>query len=209
MGNSKIKKVFKFISNLDEVLGYLAIGGVTFFTFINVILRYVFEFTISAAEEASLMAFVWLSYLGIAAAFKVDEHIAIDIIIDMLPPKARKVADFIIMAVLTLISAMYTYYSYILTANTGLKATPVLKLNYAWINVSLVVCFGLMTIYGVIKCVRIIQGKSTKLHDTGMVDVLEAIRLEKAAEEAALKEKENAEAAATTDNKTDDNKVKN
>ncbi len=208
MGN--LKKVFKFISNLDEVLGYLAIGGVTFFTFINVILRYAFDFTISAAEEASLMAFIWLSYLGVAAAFKVDEHIAIDIVIDMLPPKARKVADFIIMVVLTLISAVYTYYSYILTANTGLKATPVLKLNYAWINVSLVVCFGLMTIYGVIKCVRIIQGKSTKLHDTGMVDVLEAIRLEKAAEEAAAKAKEDAGVLETTENtNNEDNKVKN
>ncbi len=208
MGN--LKKVFKFISNLDEVLGYLAIGGVTFFTFINVILRYVFDFTISAAEEASLMAFIWLSYLGIAAAFKVDEHIAIDIVIDMLPPKARKVADFIIMVVLTLISAVYTYYSYILTANTGLKATPVLKLNYAWINVSLVICFGLMTIYGTIKCIRIIQGKSTKLHDTGMVDVLEAIRLEKAAEEAAAKAKEEAGVLETTENtNNENNKVKN
>ncbi len=193
MGNSSIKRVLKFVANLDEFIGYAALAGLTIFTAINVVLRYFFQFTISAAEELSLITFIWASYLGIAAAFKVDEHIAIDIFINMLPPKARKVADIIIMAFLTLLSGVYTYYSFLLTINTGAKASRVLSLSYVYINVVLVIGFGLMTIYGVIKIVRLIQGKSTKLHDTGMVDILEAVRAEREAEAAA-----DAEAVATT-----------
>lgn len=63
--------------------------------FINVIGRYVFNFTFVSFEEIARILFVWGTYLGSAIAIKESSHIRVDIVINMLPPTARKVVDII------------------------------------------------------------------------------------------------------------------
>ena len=63
--------------------------------FINVVGRYVFNFTFVSFEEIARILFVWGTYLGSAIAIKEYSHIRVDIVINMLPPTARKVVDII------------------------------------------------------------------------------------------------------------------
>ncbi|RGY94935.1 TRAP transporter small permease [Clostridium sp. AM58-1XD] len=169
----KENKLIHFLLNIDEILGYITLTAVVFFTALNVVLRYCFHFTISFAEEITLIAFIWSAYLGSAAAYKCEEHIAIDIIINLLPEKARKWVDIAINVFIIIISASYLYLGIVLCRNVGSKSTTVMSIPYIWVDLCIVVSFGLMTLYGVIKLIRRIQGKSPVLHSTGIEDVME------------------------------------
>lgn len=178
MEDKKQSKLKYLLLNLDEMLGYITLTTVVIFTALNVILRYCFHFTISFAEEITLIAFIWSAYLSSAAAYKCEEHIAIDLIVNMLPKKARRVVDIIVTLFCTFISVAYTYLGIVLCQNVGQKTTTVMSIPYIWVDLSIVVCFATMSVYGVIKLVRLFQGKSPAFHSTGIEDVMAEAREE-------------------------------
>ncbi|HET9645378.1 MAG TPA: TRAP transporter small permease [Burkholderiaceae bacterium] len=58
--------------------------------FTNLVLRYVFASGLSAAEEISRWALVWLGFVGATVALAEKRHIAISALVDALPwPSAR------------------------------------------------------------------------------------------------------------------------
>lgn len=174
----KESKLKYFLLNIDEVLGYIALTAVVVFTSINVILRYFFHFTISFAEEITLIAFIWSSYLGSAAAFKCEEHIAIDLVMNMFPKKAQKWINIGVSVFETIVSGTCLYLGIVLCANVGEKTTTVMSIPYIWVDLCIVVGFGLMTMYGIIKVIRQFQGKSPALHSTGIEDAMETAKNE-------------------------------
>lgn len=173
--NSKQNKLLDYILNLDEILGYVTLTMVVAFTALNVILRYCFKFTISSAEEITLIAFIWASYIGSAAAYKSEEHIAIDIIVNKFPKKLRYYSELAINIFIIIISMSYTYLGIVLCMNAGSKTTLVLRLPYILVDVSIVISFGLMTIYGILKLIRRIKGLSPVLRETGIMDPMNNI----------------------------------
>ena len=178
MEQKKESKLKYFLMNMDEMLGYITLTAVVFFTAINVILRYFFHFTISFAEEITLIAFIWSAYLGSAAAFKCEEHIAIDIVMNLFPQKAQKWINIGISVFETVISGAYLYLGIVLCANVGQKTTTVMSIPYIWVDLCLVISFAFMTVYGGIKIIRQFQGKSPALHSTGIEDVMETAKNE-------------------------------
>lgn len=173
--NSKKNKLLDYLLNIDEILGYVTLTMVVAFTALNVVLRYCFKFTISSAEEITLIAFIWASYLGSAAAYKSEEHIAIDIIVNTFPKKIRYYFELAINIFIIILSMSYTYLGIVLCMNAGSKATSVLRLPYVFVDLSIVFCFGLTTIYGILKLIRRIKGLSPVLRETGIIDPLKNI----------------------------------
>jgi TRAP-type transport system small permease protein len=53
--------------------------------FINVICRYVFNFSIIWAEEVSQYLMIWIAYLGAGLALREGRHVAIELLQDRLP----------------------------------------------------------------------------------------------------------------------------
>ncbi|MEY8337517.1 TRAP transporter small permease [Lachnospiraceae bacterium 62-35] len=176
MQDKKESRLKYFLLNLDEMLGYIMLTAVVFFTALNVILRYFFHFTISFAEEITLIAFIWSAYLGVAAAYKCEEHIAIDLIINMLPKKILRWVNILITVFETLISGAYLYLGIILCKNVGRKTTTVMSIPYIWVDLCIIICFIFMTVYGIIKIIRQLQGKSPALHKTGIEDVMDTAK---------------------------------
>lgn len=79
---------------LSKAFGFI----VTIFTlsmvgmvFINAVLRYGFRTGIPEAEELSRYLFIWLCFLGAIAAYKDKQHIGVDMFVNMMPPKVKKV----------------------------------------------------------------------------------------------------------------------
>lgn len=73
--------------------------------FIQVLARYVFNYSLSWSEEIGRYCFVWISFLGFAAAFKSGAHIALDILLKMLrgvPYKTLKLINGLLTVALSL-----------------------------------------------------------------------------------------------------------
>ena len=58
---------------------------------VQVVSRYVFKHSFTWTEEAAVVMFVWLIYLGVAAAVTKRKHLKIDALITVLPFKGKKV----------------------------------------------------------------------------------------------------------------------
>lgn len=85
----------RFVHSLEETAIALILGLMTLVTFVNVVLRYVFNASLIWGLEVTLILFAWLVLLGIAYGFKVTSHLGVDAIINLLPNRGRRVSALI------------------------------------------------------------------------------------------------------------------
>jgi TRAP-type transport system small permease protein len=79
------------LEHLVEWLMALALAVMVVLVFGNVMLRYLFNTGIAAAEEIARLMFVWLIFLGAILALRRHAHLGVEIIQARLPLKARRV----------------------------------------------------------------------------------------------------------------------
>lgn len=75
---------------LDYLEEYFCMGILVFMTlliFLQVILRYVFSYSLSWSEELSRYLFVWISWIGASYCVKIDAHLRVTAIVGMVPAK--------------------------------------------------------------------------------------------------------------------------
>ena len=79
------------VHEIEEVAIAIILGLMTALTFINVVLRYVFNHSIIWGLEATLVLFAWLVIFGISYAVKVTAHLGVDAVISALPHRGQRV----------------------------------------------------------------------------------------------------------------------
>ena len=94
-----------FVSALRVIAGVLLIGSITL-NFINVVARYFFHASIHWAEEIMLYMMVGCVFLGNGVVAWSGRQLRMDVILGMMPPKARDAFD--LLAELTLIGTSLT-----------------------------------------------------------------------------------------------------
>ena len=80
------------VDSFEETAIAVLLGAMTLLTFVNVILRYVFNSSIIWSLEVTLVLFAWLVLFGVAYAFKVTAHLGVDAITAMMPERGRRMA---------------------------------------------------------------------------------------------------------------------
>jgi C4-dicarboxylate transporter DctQ subunit len=122
----------KIINFLDRTLGFInefiaatGIAAGVLLAFINVVARFVFHEGIDWAFELTNYLFIWSALFGAAYCFRLECHIKVTLLIDLLPPKASK---FLIvfarfLTFLYLLAVAYYGYIFIFDPDLGLKAS--------------------------------------------------------------------------------------
>jgi C4-dicarboxylate transporter DctQ subunit len=88
-----------FADRIEETLIAGILGVMTLITFANVVTRYGFNQNILWALELTVFLFGWLVLLGASYAVKKGAHLGVDIVINMLPPKPRRLMGLAAVAV--------------------------------------------------------------------------------------------------------------
>jgi len=83
------------------------LGLMVIITFVNVVMRYVFNSSLIWGLEVVLILFAWLVLFGISYGVKITAHLGVDAITNLLPPGTRK-------AVALLAGALCIAYSFLL-----------------------------------------------------------------------------------------------
>ncbi len=128
----------------DTIFSYVEKGIIIFLlifmtiiNFVNVASRYVFARSMSFSEELTLIAFIWVSMLGTAAAYRRGAHLGMGLITEYLPP--RWLAWFSLFATVCSTGFIVTLFCYgidLIQSQILLKATtPALALP-AWVESS-------------------------------------------------------------------------
>ncbi|MCF7506703.1 MULTISPECIES: TRAP transporter small permease [Vibrio] len=136
------------LKNIEEILASIAISITVLVVIINVVLRYGFGFVVPWSEELSVICFIWAVYLGISSCYKHKLHMGVDVVVAMLPEKAKipfRLCVSIFLLALNILMAVLSY-QYLMLSN---KVTPVMGMSYFSINGVLLLCFSLMAIHTV------------------------------------------------------------
>jgi C4-dicarboxylate transporter, DctQ subunit len=75
----------RFIHSFEETAIAVLIGLMTVVTFVNVVLRYVFNHALIWGLELTLVLFAWLVLFGISYCVKVTAHLGVDAVTAVLP----------------------------------------------------------------------------------------------------------------------------
>lgn len=106
--------ILSWLDDLFSRCERLFLGGTILFTslllFVNVVLRYVFHYSIYWAEELVRYLMVWLIFVGGSQVIRVEGHIRVDVLVRALPARVQRtwnaVVD-VVSIVMLLILAWY------------------------------------------------------------------------------------------------------
>ncbi|MCC5904327.1 MAG: TRAP transporter small permease [Halomonas sp.] len=105
----------------------------------NVIGRAVLNHSLPWADELARMLFIWLIFIGAAAAFARYEHIAVDFLARRLKPRAAHVLYLFQHLMITALMGVIIWGGFlVLSRSTG--RTAILGVPWNFVNVSLVLC---------------------------------------------------------------------
>lgn len=84
-----MKSLAQLVGKALEALCVLILTAMSILVFVNVVLRYGFNSSISVTEEVSRYMFVWLAFLGAVLAFSENQHVSVTVLTDKLSPVGR------------------------------------------------------------------------------------------------------------------------
>lgn len=156
-------KILKWLDeNIELYLCVFLMSFMTLLIFVQVVMRYVFNNSLSWSEELARYVFIWLIYIGISYGCKLRKHIKIDAALYLFPKKIRPyvvvIGDILFIAFAVYITV--TGFSYSMEQIKYNMRSPALKIPYQYIYMSTVVGFGLATIRQIqtiiyrVKCLK-------------------------------------------------------
>lgn len=156
---NKKNKLLSILANFDVVIAGLVLAILVLLTFLGVVWRRAFGAPFTWLEEVQLACMVWIVFASAGAAFRFGNHVAIEMIVDLMPQKIQKVFSiFISVVVVAVISYLFIQsIGFIQLFIKSGRTTPMLGIPYTLIYGIAPVSFILMIsnyFYALIKGVK-------------------------------------------------------
>jgi len=87
--------LIRIANRLEEALIGLLLAAMTLVTFVQIVLRYVFNSGFTWAMEATTFLFGWMVLLGISYGVKVGSHIGVDVWVKKLGERNRRIVGIV------------------------------------------------------------------------------------------------------------------
>ena len=108
----KKKSLFKrAVTNLDAVICGVTLTICVILVNANVIFRYFLNNPIKWTDEVVTSLFIWTVFMGSAYAHRKHAHLGVDIVVNLIPSKARGTIEFVMDILQILILILLTYIS--------------------------------------------------------------------------------------------------
>lgn len=121
------------LCNLDLFLASITLIALVLITSSAVFMRYVLKAPLLWQEEAQAFCQVWMVFLGGSVAFRCGSVVAIEMVVDILPAKIRRLVEIFIDAfivfVLLYLAVQSRAYLVQVFERSG-RATPILRIRY-------------------------------------------------------------------------------
>jgi len=111
--------ISKTIGYINQSIAAFGISAGVAVAFTNVVARYLFDASLVWATELTIFLFLWSAFFGAAYCFKKDAHIAVTIVLDIMPSKIAKIMLLIshTITIIFLLAVAYYGYEYLLLVN--------------------------------------------------------------------------------------------
>jgi C4-dicarboxylate transporter DctQ subunit len=102
----------KTIGFINQSIAAFGISAGVAVAFTNVVARYVFDASLVWATELTIFLFLWSAFFGAAYCFKKDAHIAVTIVLDVMPSKIAKGMLLVSHTITMIFLVAVSYYGY-------------------------------------------------------------------------------------------------
>lgn len=155
-----MKRFGKIYNAIEEWTSGLLIFIGLFLLFVNVLGRYIFNFSFTWVEEVSIYMVVWGTLIGASVALRTNHHIRVDIVYNFLPASIKSFVSVIANLVGVSFAIFVLYYGFDLVHSrflNGMKSTG--SLIPLWIVYLILPIFGLLMLFQFsIRIIRIFRG---------------------------------------------------
>lgn len=151
-----MKKLYEKFCAAEQWAALLLLAGITVLVFAAALAR-TLGYPINWAQDAALVMFAWMCFLGGDVAVRTTGLIGVDLFVKMLPRTVQKALDILFkMLILVFLGALVTYgYQYVVGYARRMITT--LNISYAWVTSSVVVGSALMFVSTVINLIKSIR----------------------------------------------------
>lgn len=133
----RMSKVEAVVNNIATVVSGMAFVAMVFFTSLNVICRYFFNYSFNWAEEITYLAFNWAVFFGTAVVYRYQGLTAIDVLVNRLPAKGRKAVMVFDYSLLLAINVSLVVWGFTFAMNAWIRKSPILGIPYFFFDVSI------------------------------------------------------------------------
>lgn len=145
-----MKRFVKFLKDdLPLVMACVTLVASVVLATVNAICRYTLSHMIPGADAWVALFFAYTVYVGSAAAFKHGAHYGVDVFVDKLSDKNKKIVQAIVDVIVLIVMCLCFWLSVQLTMNAGNKRFEGLGMSYVIYDMSAVIGFGYSIIYAV------------------------------------------------------------
>ncbi len=102
----------KLLDHLEEWIVTVMLVLMTFLTFLQVVMRYVFNSGFTWALELTTLFFAIMIFVGIGYGIRVGFHIGIDALVTKLPPRAQHAMGIVVVLLCLLYAGVVLYGSF-------------------------------------------------------------------------------------------------
>jgi TRAP-type C4-dicarboxylate transport system permease small subunit len=113
--------------NRSIIIAMMAVMVVLVFT--NVVCRYLLNFSIIWAEEISQYLMVWVAFLGAGLALREGRHVAIEMLQDRMPLKAKRMTRHVVALSLLIFMCVLVVLGFQFVSFAWDQETPVLNIS--------------------------------------------------------------------------------
>lgn len=129
----KNNKALSVLANLDIAVASIILAILIFLTVLGVIWRYILNAPFTWLEEVQTSCMVWIVFAAAGAAFRSGNHVAIEMVVDLMPEKAQKVMEVIISAIVVIVIGYLFFQSigFIQMQMSSGRSTSMIKIPYS------------------------------------------------------------------------------
>jgi len=90
-----LKKINHLLNYLEEYVAGISLVFTSLLVFVQVVLRYMFNYSLSWSEEISRYLIIWFVFIGSSIAVREKAHATMDALTTYLPPKGKRIFSII------------------------------------------------------------------------------------------------------------------
>ena len=129
-----------------------ACGVMTLLVLYSIVLRYFFSITYRWSDELIRVIFTWVVFLGIPIAYRHGDHVVIGFVLELLPPRARRIAKTAIHVLVGVLVGTVGWYGFgVVFGRLGRALLPGMQIPRYWVYAAMPVGAVLLIVEVAVK----------------------------------------------------------
>lgn len=166
----------RFLLLFDRTVGLvisLIVAGMMIMTFVDVVLREIFDAPLIIAPELTAIGLAAMVYIGMPLVSARDEHITISLFEKLFRGRAQRIKKAVVALLLAALSGVLAYQLWIHAGKLGAEVMMFLQVRKEYIAYGMSILSALMAVNFLVRVAINLTGQSPQFDDKGDVSARE------------------------------------